>query len=138
MNPSRLLAPVVIAKLAPRFLKPHWTSSIIYTGGSVGEKPVKGYAAGAGWAASLHGTVRSLALEMAPVRVNLVSPGAVVTEMWGPEGEARDRIAAAAAARLLLGKAGTPEEVGEAYIYLMKDTNNTGSNMTTNGGALIS
>ncbi|KUI55289.1 Carbonyl reductase family member 4 [Cytospora mali] len=135
--PLRLLAPVMIAKLAPRFLKPHWTSSIIFTGGSVGEKPVRGYALGAGWAASLFGTVRALALEMAPIRVNAVSPGATETELWGPDGEGRDKIASAVSAGALLGKAGRPEEVGEAYVYLMKDTNNTGSVVSSSGGVLI-
>lgn len=134
---SRLVAPVLIAKLAPRFLKPHWTSSIIFTGGAVGEKPVKGYAVGSGWAASLYGTVRALALEMAPVRVNAVSPGATATELWGPPGEARERLEATITARALLGKPGLPEEVGEAYVYLMRDTNITGSVISSSGGGLV-
>ncbi|ROW03828.1 hypothetical protein VMCG_05408 [Cytospora schulzeri] len=135
--PLRLLAPLLIAKLAPRFLKPHWTSSIIFTGGSVGEKPLKGYAVGSGWSAYLFGTARALAVEMAPIRVNAVSPGATETELWGPSGEGRDWIATAVVAGALLGKAGRPEEVGEAYIYLMKDTNNTGSVISTSGGTLL-
>jgi NAD(P)-dependent dehydrogenase (short-subunit alcohol dehydrogenase family) len=128
---------VLIAKLAPRFLKPHWTSSIIFTGGAVGQKPVKGYAVGSGWAASLYGSVQALALEMAPIRVNAVSPGATATELWGPPGEARDKLEAAISAKALLGKPGLPDEVGEAYIYLMKDTNNTGSVISSSGGALL-
>lgn len=134
---SRLVAPILIAKLAPRFLKTHWTSSIIFTGGQVGEKPVKGYAMGSGWAASLYGTVRGLALEMAPIRVNAVSPGATATELWGPPGEARERLEAAISAGALLNKPGLPEEVGEVYIYLMKDTNNTGSVISSSGGSLL-
>lgn len=34
----------------------------------------------------------------------------------------------------LLGKAGRPEEVAEAYVYLMRDTNATGMNVSSNGG----
>ncbi|KAK2607688.1 hypothetical protein N8I77_006349 [Diaporthe amygdali] len=135
--PLRIVAPILIAKLAPRFLKPHWTSSLIFTGGGVGDKPVKGYAVGSGWAASLYGTVRALALEMAPIRVNAVSPGATATELWGPPGEARDRLEAMVTSRALFGKPGLPEEVGEAYIYLMKDTNNTGSVISSSGGSLL-
>lgn len=92
---------------------------------------------GSGWAASLYGTVRGLALEMAPIRVNAVSPGATATELWGPPGEARERLEATISARALLGKSGLPEEVGEAYIYLMKDTNNTGSVISSSGGSLL-
>jgi NAD(P)-dependent dehydrogenase (short-subunit alcohol dehydrogenase family) len=132
-----MVAPVLIAKLAPRFLKPHWTSSIIFTGGEVGEKPVKGYAVGAGWAAALYGTVRAFALEMAPIRVNAISPGATATELWGSPGETRGRLEAAVSARALLGKPGLPDEVGEAYIYLMKNTNNTGSVISSSGGSLL-
>ncbi len=38
---------------------------------------------------------------------------------------------------LLLGKVGSPEEVAEAYLYLMKDSNATGSCVSTNAGALL-
>lgn len=92
---------------------------------------------GSGWAASLYGTVRGLALEMAPIRVNAVSPGATATELWGPPGETRERLEASISSRALLGKPGLPEEVGEAYIYLMKDTNNTGSVISSSGGSLL-
>ena len=34
----------------------------------------------------------------------------------------------------LLGKVGTPEEVAEAYVYLMRDSNATGSVVSSNGG----
>jgi NAD(P)-dependent dehydrogenase (short-subunit alcohol dehydrogenase family) len=37
----------------------------------------------------------------------------------------------------LLGKPGSPAEVAEAYIYLMKDSNTTGATINTSGGALI-
>jgi hypothetical protein len=36
-----------------------------------------------------------------------------------------------------LGKVGSVEEAAESYIYLMKDTNSTGSIIPTNGGELL-
>jgi NAD(P)-dependent dehydrogenase (short-subunit alcohol dehydrogenase family) len=48
--------------------------------------------------------------------------------------EEREKKMAAAAGRALLGKVGTPEEAAEAYIYLMKDSNNTGTCVSTSGG----
>jgi NAD(P)-dependent dehydrogenase (short-subunit alcohol dehydrogenase family) len=36
----------------------------------------------ASYAAGLHGMTRNLALDLKPIRVNLVSPGAVDTELW--------------------------------------------------------
>lgn len=67
---------------------------------------------------------------------NSVSPGATDTEMWG-EGERRDMIRKMMTEKALLGKVGSAEEVAEAYIYLMKDTNCTGTCVNSNGGALI-
>lgn len=97
---------------------------------------MKGFTIGAAYAASVFGLSRSLALELAPCRVNVVSPGATETEMWGPEEERakrREMISSGA----LLGKPGSPEEVGEAYIYLMKDSNATGTIISTSGGSLV-
>lgn len=130
------VAPLLIAKLSPRFLKQHYTSSLIFTSGRLAERPMKGMAVASGWATALSGITRGLALDLVPVRANLVSPGATNTEMFG-EGEAREQMVAYIAKSALLGKVGTPEEVAEAYLYLMKDTNNTGSCVETNGGVLV-
>jgi NAD(P)-dependent dehydrogenase (short-subunit alcohol dehydrogenase family) len=72
-------------------------------------------------------------LSLAPRRVNLVSPGATITELWGPL-EAREKRAEMMKDMMLLGKVGNPEEVAEAYIYLMRNWNATGSVVSTNGG----
>ncbi|KAB8345948.1 hypothetical protein FH972_023000 [Carpinus fangiana] len=131
-----VLVPILIAKLAPRYIKQAYTSSLTFTSGRIAEKPMKGAAVPAAWGAALFGLVRTLALDLAPIRVNLVSPGTTDTEIQGSEEARRGRMAAAAETALL-GKVGTPEEVGEAYLYLMKDSNNTGTCVSTSGGALI-
>lgn len=77
---------------------------------------------------------RNLALDLAPLRVNLVSPGSTDTGLWGPN---RAQMREIVAKNALLGKAGSAEEVAEAYIYLMKETNATGSCVSSNGGFLI-
>lgn len=128
------VVPLLIAKLAPGFLNKSYTSSLIFTSGRIGEKPMKGATILAGWASALSGIVRGLALDLAPIRVNLVSPGTTDTNMYGPM---REHVMAAVAKTALLGKAGTAEEVAEAYIYLLKDSNNTGSCVSTSGGSLI-
>ena len=54
--------------------------------------------------------------------------------MWGEHAEMfRKRFTETA----LLGKPASPEEVAEAYAYLMKDTNATGLNVATNGGITL-
>lgn len=130
----RFAAPLLLGKLAPRFLKDHWSSSITLTGGKVAERPMPQYTVLTSYAAGAEGMTRNLALDLKPIRVNLVSPGAVRTELWGPAPAA---IEDALSKKLALGKVGSVEEAAEAYIYLMKDTNSTGSIIPTNGGELL-
>ena len=126
-----------LAKLSPRFVKKSVTSSLIVTGGRVDEKPVPDYLVSSFVAAGLHGFVRALALDRAPdLRVNLVSPGATDTELWDQGGN-RAGMRQYVESSALLKKAGSPEEVAEAYIYLMKDSNATGICVRSSGGVLL-
>jgi len=131
-----LVVPMLLAKLAPKFLNESYKSSITFTSGRVADRPVPGYTIGSAWANTLHGMARALAIDLAPLRVNVVSPGATDTEMWG-SGEQREMRREMFSKGALLGKVGSAEEVGEAYIYLMKDSNNTGSVINTSGGSLL-
>ncbi|KAI6083696.1 putative short chain dehydrogenase/ reductase [Hypoxylon rubiginosum] len=131
------VVPFLLAKLAPRYIRQHYASSLTFTGGRLGERPARGMAVVSARGGSLLGTTRGLALDLAPVRVNLVSPGATDTEMLSGMGEEVARRARMVAGTSLLGKIGAPEEVAEAYLYLMRDTNSTGSCVSTNGGVLI-
>lgn len=54
--------------------------------------------------------------------------------MWG---EHREIIRQNVVSQALLGKPGSPDEVAEAYIYLMKNTDATGSVVSTNGGVVL-
>ncbi|KAF4220098.1 hypothetical protein CNMCM5878_002128 [Aspergillus fumigatiaffinis] len=127
----RFDVPLLVAKLALSVLKPGYTSSLILTGGVVGDRPQPNWAVIAGYSAGLYGMVPGLALDMKPLRVNFVSPGPVKTGMFP------DEVAEMLAKRTTLGKVGSVEEVAEAYVYLMKDTNATGSCVSTNSGSLL-
>lgn len=129
----RFVVPLLLGKLSPRYLKSGFQSSLILTTGSASGKPMPNWSLVTGYATGLHGLTKSLALDLKPLRVNLVSPGAVATPLWGPGGvpeEFQKNFTA-------LGKAGSVDEVAEAYVYLMKDTNATGSCISTNGGSLL-
>jgi NAD(P)-dependent dehydrogenase (short-subunit alcohol dehydrogenase family) len=132
-----IVVPTLLAKLAPRFLKPSYTSSLVFCGGRLGEKPIKGWPAAAAYAAGLDGLTRALALDLAPLRVNVVHPGATETEIWGPTPEERRGVKEFLASTALLGKVGAPEEVAEAFVYLLKDSNITGTSLHSSGGVLI-
>ncbi|KAK8093873.1 carbonyl reductase family member 4 [Apiospora hydei] len=81
-----LFVPLFIGKLAPRFLKSGPNSSVIFTSGQVVEKPIPGYSVLAAFASAQHGLARNLAVDLAPIRVNVVAPGPTETEMWGNTG----------------------------------------------------
>jgi NAD(P)-dependent dehydrogenase (short-subunit alcohol dehydrogenase family) len=129
----RFFSPFLLAKIGSRYLLPSVQSSITFTAGTVCKKPLSQWTVVASYDAGLHGMVRSLALELKPIRVNLVCPGAVRTEMWtdlSPEEQAGFE-------RSATGQIARPEDVAEAYLYGMKDYNLTGSVLNTNGGSLL-
>lgn len=78
----RFNSPLLLTKHAPEYLHPGPRSSITLTTGAVSRKPNKDWSLVAGYATGLHGMMRNLALDLAPVRVNLISPGAVLTPLW--------------------------------------------------------
>ena len=128
--------PLLLAKLAPRFVNKSYRSSLIFTSGRIAEKPIPNTTVAAGWGSALSGMTRGLALDLAPIRINVVSPGITDTSMYGPDAQ-RGPMMQMFAKSALLGKVGEVEEVAEAYIYLMRDTNNTGSTVNTSGGILL-
>ena len=56
--------------------------SIVFTSGIAGQRPHTGWALGASITSAMEGLTRALAVELAPIRVNIVSPGVVKTPLW--------------------------------------------------------
>ena len=76
---------------------------------------------------------RMLALELAPrVRVNAVAPGMILP----PEGRSSDELERLAA-RAPLGRWGSPEDVANAVVFLMRNDYLTGQVIYADGGAFI-
>jgi len=134
----RFFAPLFVAKHAPQYMKQDPKSSFTITTGSVSERPRKDWSVVNSFATGLQGMTRGLALDMKPVRVNCVSPGVVMTELWeGLEEAQRQKLFTEAAEATLVGRVGRVEDVAECYLYLMKDHNTTGIMVSSNGGHTI-
>lgn len=136
---SAILA-VKIATANPNFLRRNAGGSIVLTTGAVAQKPMLNWSAVAGYAAALYGLTRGLALDLADkgIRVNCISPGPVETELWsGIPDEQRKAMLDEMGSKLLTGKIGQPEEVAHTYVYLLKDTNQTGQIINTDGGSTL-
>jgi NAD(P)-dependent dehydrogenase (short-subunit alcohol dehydrogenase family) len=78
---------------------------------------------------------RGLAVDLAPVRVNAVCPGLVLTEHV--KSEMPEAHISAIVARLPLPRAATPEEAAKAYVYLMLNGYATGQVLPVDGGGLV-
>lgn len=87
---------------------------------------------------ALESLARALALELAPVRVNAVSPGIIDTPIRAamPEAARRDMLAKAAAA-LPVGRVGVGEDIARQILTFMTVGFATGSIVYIDGGGLI-
>jgi len=87
---------------------------------------------------ALESLTRSLALELAPVRVNAVSPGTIDTPIRAamPEAARRDMLAKTAAA-LPVGRVGEGDDIARQILAFMSVGFATGSVVYIDGGALI-
>jgi NAD(P)-dependent dehydrogenase (short-subunit alcohol dehydrogenase family) len=112
--------------------------SIVFTSGIAGLRPRTGWAVAASICSAMEGLTRGLAVELAPIRVNIVSPGVVKTPLWVGMAEA-DRAAhyEDTARRLPVAHVGEAAEIAEAYLYLMRQTYVTGQVVVVDGGALL-
>lgn len=109
---------------------------MIFTSGINKDRPpIPGGSVVSAIAGSFSYFARALALELAPRRVNVVSPGWVDTPMWDElVGAAKLGYFADMAARLPSRKIATPADVARAYVHLMESEFMTGETIHIDGG----
>ncbi|MEV0204190.1 SDR family oxidoreductase [Streptomyces sp. NPDC050788] len=112
--------------------------SVVLTTGTVARRPMPGTTVAASLCGAMESLTRALALELAPVRVNIVSPGVVRTDLWRDLPAAdREGLYTSMAGSLPVGRVGEPTDVAEAYLYLMRGGYSTGSVVTVDGGGTL-
>ncbi|CAP67688.1 uncharacterized protein PODANS_1_15785 [Podospora anserina S mat+] len=121
--------------VASRYLPKENTSSITITSGSATKKPAKGWTLMSNYGGGLSTLAKALAVDLAPIRANVVRPGYVETELWTEEQKAST--AKAVAKSTLTGVPAKGEDVAEAYLWLMNDSNVTGAAAETDSGGLL-
>ena len=113
--------------------------SIVLTSGGVSQRPWKGASVSASMCGAVESLMRALAIELAPIRVNLVQPGLVKTDLWDAMApDARQAMYERRAESLPVGYVGEAADVAEAYLYLMRERFSTGATLVVDGGAAIS
>lgn len=112
--------------------------SITFLGGAAGRFAMPGTVGLAAVNGALEAATRTLAKEIAPRRVNLVSPGLTHTEAYArmPE-EQRSQMFANAAARLPVGRTGEPQEIAQAVALCVTNRFITGSVIDIDGGVRL-
>ncbi|KAL0937478.1 short chain dehydrogenase reductase family [Colletotrichum truncatum] len=134
----RLVAPLMAIKVAARYLPKTNESSFTITSGSAAHKSTPGWSVVSFFTAGLQGMVKQLAVELEPLRVNAVAPGFVDTGLWDHvTTEEKANMVKGVEESMPTGQFGRVEDVVEAYLWLLKDRNVTGTVAATDSGCLV-
>lgn len=134
---SKFLGPYFAAQAAaPRMPA---GGSITFTTGIAAYRPAPGGSLAAATNGALEAMVRAFALELAPIRINAVSPGWVDTPLWDQlaTAEAKQARLSQMAARLPGSRLATPADIANAISYLIEDDFVTGTVLHAEGGQLL-
>ncbi|SEP50191.1 SDR family oxidoreductase [Amycolatopsis saalfeldensis] len=112
--------------------------SITLTSGTAAARGGAGWGIASSICAAIEGLTRSLAVELAPLRVNAVAPGVVRSPLWQSMADAdRERMFEETGAGLPAGRVGEPEDVARAYVYCMTQPWATGTVQLIDGGTVL-
>lgn len=130
---TKVVGPIMLAKhLAPRMPK---DGSFVFFSGWSANKPSIGVLAVGATNGAVDVVVRYLAVELAPIRVNAVSPGTIDTGAYDSLGEEKKAAYLRHHAETNPARRnGEPEDVAEAVLYALTNTFVTGTSLSVDGG----
>ncbi len=109
-----------------------------FTTGMLSRKVVANTYAKTAMNAALEAVTKILAKELAPIRVNAVSPGLTRTTAYKKMDQAaRETMYANAKNQLPVGKVGEAHDVAKAYLFAIETPYMTGAIIDVDGGALL-
>ena len=86
---------------------------------------------------AVEGLTRALALEVAPIRVNVVAPGVIDTSILAALGDNREQVLNQIGQGIPLGRVGLADEVAGAILHAMQNSYMTGATLDVGGGNLL-
>jgi NAD(P)-dependent dehydrogenase (short-subunit alcohol dehydrogenase family) len=128
------------ALAAVKYGSPHIRQggSVVLTTGIAGQRPQKGWVVAASVCGTIEALTRALAIELAPIRVNAVSPGVVRTNLWQNMGaKEREELYESVGKSLPVGRVGGASDIAQAYLFLMQEEFGTGQTIVVDGGAVL-
>lgn len=130
---TKFFGPLLLAKYGAPALSTG--GSLTFTSGIAAYRPAARGAVVAAVNAALEGLVRALAVELAPIRVNAVSPGWVDTPIWTfVAGDRKDETLSAMAERLPVGRIGKADDIADAIEFLIGNGFTTGTVLHVEAG----
>lgn len=109
--------------------------SITFFSGILGQKPSIGLSVASAINGAVESLTRALALELAPVRVNAISPGTIETPVWDIMPE-KDKLSyfRETGQKLPAGRVGKPKDIAQAVLFLIECGYVTGDVLCCDGG----
>jgi NAD(P)-dependent dehydrogenase (short-subunit alcohol dehydrogenase family) len=130
---AHLLLPLQVARDAASKVRPGGT--LLFMGGVGGRRAAAGLAFIAALTAALPAMIKSLALEVAPVRVNLIAAGFVDTPLSASLlGDRIDQRRKQLRTTLPIGRVVGPGDIAALAVHLMTNTAVTGATFDIDGG----
>ena len=123
-----------LVREAHRNLRPGGTITLF--SGAAGQKASPGFAFGSALNAAMERLSDTLAIELAPIRVNTICPGIIDTPVWGEMvgEEVKQAIFRDMIAKLPTGRVGAAEEVARAVQFVISNEYVTGTVLRVDGG----
>jgi NAD(P)-dependent dehydrogenase (short-subunit alcohol dehydrogenase family) len=112
--------------------------AIVLVSGTPARNPKPGQIALSAVGAAVEALTRAVAREIAPKRINVVSPGSIDTPMVSMQGDERRAFYEKATASHLIKRAGTADEVAQAILFTIQNDFVTGTTVDVDGGWLLS
>ncbi len=136
MFESKFWGPYQAAQAALPYLSPQ--GSITFYSGAYSQLPkTPGASVAAAINSAVEGLGRALAVELAPIRVNTITPGIVDTELFttlGFDASQRQTLFEAVTQSQVIKRPAMPKEISQTALYLMSNTYSTGNTLFVDGG----
>lgn len=132
---AKVVGPLLLAKHFAPAMRPD--GSFLFFSGVAAWRPAAGLAVMATTNGAVSFLAEALAVELAPVRVNALSPGIIDSGAWDRMGDDKAAFFERTSAANPAGRVGTPDDVARATIGLLTSSFVTGTTLHVDGGGRL-
>ncbi|MEV4537734.1 SDR family oxidoreductase [Asanoa sp. NPDC049518] len=133
---TKVVGPILLAKhFAPRMPR---DGSFVLFSGATADKPTVGMLAVAATNGAVDAVARSLSVELAPIRVNSISPGTIDTGAYDALGDQKKaELYEQRRTHVPAHRVGTSDDVADAVVFALTNTFLTGVSLHVDGGETL-